>query len=63
LRGNGHARVTVGVEELSPDKLTPLLRLRYHNAIADAKADLGQPDQIRALFFSFQKYLYEPART
>jgi type I restriction enzyme R subunit len=52
--------VTVGVEELSPDKLIPLLRLRYNNAITDAVADLGQPDQIRTLFTGFQHYLYEP---
>ena len=31
--------VNVGVEELDQDKLTPLLRLRYHNSIADAAAD------------------------
>ncbi len=28
----------VGVEELSQDKLSPLLRLKYHGAIADAVA-------------------------
>src|SRR3982750_1606869 len=33
--------VTVGVDELDQDKLTPLLRLKYHNAISDATADLG----------------------
>jgi len=33
--------VTVGVEELDTDKLTPLLRLKYHDSIADAVADLG----------------------
>ena len=32
--------VRVGVEELAQDKLSPLLRLKYHNAIADAVADL-----------------------
>jgi len=31
--------VRVGVEELSQDKLSPLLRLKYHGAIADAVAD------------------------
>ncbi len=30
--------VRVGVEELSQDKLSPLLRLKYHGAIADAVA-------------------------
>jgi type I restriction enzyme R subunit len=34
--------VTAGVEELDPDKLPPLLRLRY-GAIQDAVTDLGQP--------------------
>lgn len=41
------------------DKLTPLLRLKY-NAIADAAADLGTPEQIRQTFVGFQKYLYLP---
>jgi len=51
--------VSVGVEELDPDKLTPLLRLKYHNSIADAVADLGRPDDIGRVFTGFQKYLYE----
>ena len=50
--------ITVGVEELDTEKLNPLLRLKYHNAIADAVADLGQPEQIRQVFIGFQKYLY-----
>jgi type I restriction enzyme R subunit len=50
--------VKVGVEELSPDKLSPLLKLRYNNAIADAIADLGAPSQIGHIFASFQQYLY-----
>lgn len=41
------------------DKFPPLLRLRYYNAIVDASADLGKPEQIRALFGEFQKYPYE----
>jgi type I restriction enzyme R subunit len=40
-----------------------LLRLKYNNAITDAVADLGQPDQIRTLFASFQKYLYQQPAT
>jgi type I restriction enzyme, R subunit len=36
----------VGVEEHAQDKLSPLLKLKYHNAIADAVADLGQPEGI-----------------
>jgi type I restriction enzyme R subunit len=53
--------VRVGVGELDVQKLGPLLKLRYNNAIADAIADLGQPEQIRAIFAGFQKYLYQEA--
>jgi len=53
--------VTVGVEELDQQKLTPLLRLKYHDSIADAVADLGKPDEIGRIFAGFQKYLYEVA--
>jgi type I restriction enzyme R subunit len=52
--------VTVGVEELDQEKLTPLLRLKYHNSIADAVADLGRPEEIGNVFAGFQKYLYQP---
>ncbi|MCC6141900.1 MAG: DEAD/DEAH box helicase family protein [Nitrospira sp.] len=52
--------VSVGVEELAQDKLSPLLKLRYHNAIADAVADLGKPEEIGRVFSGFQKYLYQP---
>jgi type I restriction enzyme, R subunit len=51
--------VSVGVDELDQDKLTPLLRLKYHNSIADAVADLGKPDEIKTVFSDFQKYLYQ----
>jgi len=51
--------VSVGVEELDQEKLTPLLRLKYHNSIADAVADLGRPEEIGSFFVSFQKYLYQ----
>ena len=53
--------VTVGVEELDQSKLTPLLRLKYHNSIADAVADLGRPEEIGKVFAGFQKYLYQTA--
>src|SRR5262249_24096342 len=53
--------VGVGVDELNLDKLTPLLRLKYSNSIADATADLGEPDAIRRVFPGFQKYLYQKA--
>jgi type I restriction enzyme R subunit len=51
--------VRVGVEELDLDKLTPLLKLKYHDSIPDAVADLGQADQIRNVFSDFQKFLYQ----
>jgi type I restriction enzyme R subunit len=51
--------VQVGVEELDREKLRPLLLLKYHNAIADAVADLGRPEEIGYVFVGFQKYLYQ----
>lgn len=51
--------VSVGVEELDSSKLTPLLRLKYHDSIADAVADLGKPEEIGQVFSGFQKYLYQ----
>ena len=51
--------VRVGVEELDQEKLTPLLRLKYHNSIADALADLGRASAIGRVFAGFQKYLYQ----
>jgi len=51
--------VKEGVEELDAEKLTPLIRLRYNNAIADAVDDLGSADQIRQVFVGFQRYLYQ----
>ena len=50
--------VQQGVDELDADKLSPLLKLKYHNAIADALADLGRPDQVRRMFVGFQRHLY-----
>ena len=55
--------VKVGVEELAQDKLSPLLKLKYHNAIADAVADLGRPEEIGKVFVGFQKYLYQEMRS
>ncbi len=51
--------VSVGVEELDQEKLTPLLKLKYHNSITDAVADLGRPEEINKVFLGFQKYLYQ----
>ena len=51
--------MTIGVQELAKDMLTPLLRLRYQNSIADAVDDLRRPEEIGQLFTGFQRYLYE----
>ena len=53
--------VREGVQELDQEKLTPLLRLKYHDSIADALADLGKAADIGRVFAGFQKYLYQPA--
>jgi type I restriction enzyme R subunit len=53
--------VAVGVDELYQEKLTPLLRLKYRDSIADAVTDLGAPEEISRVFTGFQKYLYQPA--
>jgi type I restriction enzyme R subunit len=34
---------------LDQEKLTPLLKLKYHDAIADGVADLGRPEDIGKL--------------
>ena len=51
--------MSVGVEELDQEKLTPLLKLKYHDSIADAVKDLGKPDEIGKVFAGFQKFLYQ----
>ena len=51
--------VSVGVEELEQSKLTLLLRLKYHDSLTDAVADLGKPEEISQVFAGFQKYLYQ----
>jgi len=51
--------VSVGVEELDQEKLTPLLRLKCHDLIADALADLGSAEEIGRVLTGFQKYLYQ----
>jgi type I restriction enzyme R subunit len=53
--------VNEGVGELDQEKLTPLLRLKYNDAISDAVADLGRPEDIGRMFSGFQKYLYQEA--
>jgi type I restriction enzyme R subunit len=52
--------VQEGVEELAQEKLTKLLRLKYHDSIPDGVADLGGDiAEIRNLFSGFQRYLYQ----
>jgi type I restriction enzyme R subunit len=50
--------VNVGVEELDGEKLGPLLKLKYHDSLDDAKAELGDLREIRQVFTGFQPYLY-----
>lgn len=50
--------IAEGVGELDQEKLTPLLRLKYHDSISDAVAELGEPAEIGRAFADFQKYLY-----
>jgi type I restriction enzyme R subunit len=49
--------VKQGVDELDQEKLSPLLRLKYQ-ALNDAFAELGRPEQVRAVFVGFQRHLY-----
>jgi len=51
--------VKQGVDELDQEKLSPLLKLKYQNAISDAVADLGSVEEIRDAFTGFQRFLYE----
>lgn len=50
--------VAQGVGELDSEKLSPLLKLRYRNAMADAVKDLGSAEEIRRVFVGFQRHLY-----
>ena len=47
-----------GVEELDQSRLPNLIELKYHS-ITDATDVLGGVDEIRKLFFGFQRHLYE----
>jgi hypothetical protein len=47
-----------GADELAQEKLSPLLKLKYNNAIADAFADLRRPEEVGRVFVNFQQYLY-----
>jgi len=50
-----------GVEELDEEKLPVLLNLKYR-AIANAEQLLGSVDDIRSIFFNFQKDLYSEVK-
>lgn len=50
--------IDTGFEELDQAKLPDLIELKYHSMTDGAKA-LGGVDEIRNLFFNFQKHLYE----
>ncbi len=50
--------VAHGVDELDAEKLSPLLKLKYQNALSDAFKELGQPEQVRGVFVGFQRHLY-----
>ena len=47
------------MEGLDKEKLALFLRLKYHDSIKDAVADLGKPEEIGNVFIGFQKYLYQ----
>ena len=51
--------VDVGVGELDQEKLSPLLRLKYHDSLSDAWKELGKPDEVGRIFAGFQMYLYQ----
>ena len=49
--------VDYGVQELSPEKLAPLLQLKYGDSIQDAVAKVGS--DVGDVFREFQRHLYE----
>ena len=50
--------IDTGFEELDQSRLPNLIELKYHS-MTDAADALGGVDEIRGLFFNFQKQLYE----
>ena len=54
--------VRQGVDEFDAEKLSPLLKLKYKNAISDAFTELGQPEQVRVVFVGFQRHLCQARR-
>lgn len=51
--------IETGVEELDQDKL-PILLTNKYQSLEDAKAILGDVNNISKLFIEFQKFLYDP---
>ena len=51
--------VSQGVRELGLDKLSPLLKLKYHDSLSDAQLELGSPADIASAFAGFQQFLYQ----
>lgn len=49
--------IDTGFEELDQSRLPNLIELKYHS-MTDAADALGGVDEIRGLFFNFQKQLY-----
>ncbi|MCA6071073.1 MAG: DEAD/DEAH box helicase family protein [Endomicrobium sp.] len=49
--------IETGIEELDREKLPELIKLKY-KTIEDGIGELGNIEQIRETFISFQKYLY-----
>ena len=55
--------INQGVGELDDNKLSDLLKLKYHT-ITDAVRELEQePEEVREMFINFQKHLYETPTT
>lgn len=51
--------VSEGFSELDQERPPPLLKLRYIDAMSDAVADRGKPDEIGRVFAGFQRFLYQ----
>lgn len=51
----GYRQKLAALDELKKS----LLRLKYHDSLADACADLGRPEAIGKVFSDFRKYLYQ----
>jgi type I restriction enzyme R subunit len=47
-----------GVTELMPEKLAPLLELKYQASVGDALRDLGTAQHVNSVFSGFQAELY-----